>query len=176
MSRAGDLPFALTLNGRAHAAAIDPRALLIEVVRDIGGRGAKIGCATGDCGVCTLLLDGRLVKSCLVLAVAASGGTVTTIEGLDDPVARSLRAAFVARKGFQCGYCTAGMILTARDLLERDADPSEAEIREALLGNLCRCTGYDDIVAAVAEAAASLRGPDERSRRAISAAEGGTPT
>ena len=157
---AHDLRLPLTLNGRAHRAEIDPRSLLIDAVRMLGGKGAKVGCGTGDCGACTLLLDGRLVKSCLILAVAASGCEVRTIEGCDDPITRSLQDAFIARKGFQCGFCTAGMILTARDLLERNADPSEAEIRHGLLGNLCRCTGYDDIVAAVAEAAGRLREVD----------------
>ena len=147
----------LHLNGTTREVRVDTRSLLVDVVRDLGARGARVGCHTGDCGACTVLLDGQLVKSCLVLAVAVSGSAVTTIEGCSGPLAAALQAAFVARKGFQCGYCTSGMILTAMDLLAGNPDPTEREIRHAIGGNLCRCTGYEDIVDAVAGAAAVLR-------------------
>lgn len=157
MSQGSGAALAITVNGRQHRVEVDPRSLLVDVVRSLGGTGARVGCHTGDCGSCTLRLDGRLVKSCLVLAVAVPGGEVTTIEGFADPVVACLREAFVACKGFQCGYCTSGMILAAAELLRTDPDPTEDGIRHALIGNLCRCTGYDSIVNAVADAARRLR-------------------
>ena len=156
MNRPSDCAFAITVDGRRHETAIDPRSLLIDVVRGLGGKSARVGCHTGDCGACTLKLDGRLVKSCLVLAVSVRGSNVTTVAGSTGLVTACLQKAFIACKGFQCGYCTPGMILTAQDLLERTPTPTDNEIRHALLGNLCRCTGYDDIVRAVANAARQL--------------------
>ena len=156
--------FYARLNGKPVEAEIDPRALLIEAVRDCGAKGARIGCLTGDCGACSLELDGRLVKSCLVLAVSAEGSDIVTIEGSRHAIARELQAAFVACNGFQCGYCTSGMIMVAIDLLRANASPTEAEIRHAISGNLCRCTGYEDIVRAVGQAADALR--DKSTERA----------
>jgi aerobic carbon-monoxide dehydrogenase small subunit len=147
----------IKLNGKAVEADIDPRALLIEVVRDCGARSARIGCLTGDCGACSLELDGRLAKSCLVLAVSAEGSEIVTLEGSRHPIAHELQDAFVACSGFQCGYCTSGMIMVAIDLLRSNPSPTEAEIRHAISGNLCRCTGYEDIVRAIARAAEVIR-------------------
>jgi aerobic carbon-monoxide dehydrogenase small subunit len=145
------------LNAESIEAEIDPRALLIEAVRELGAKGARIGCLTGDCGACSLEQDGRLVKSCLVLAVSAEGSDIVTIEGSRHAIARELQDAFVACNGFQCGFCTSGMIMVAIDLLRANASPTEAEIRRAISGNLCRCTGYEDIVRAIGLAAETLR-------------------
>jgi aerobic carbon-monoxide dehydrogenase small subunit len=145
------------LNGKSVEADIDPRALLIEAVRDCGTKSARIGCLTGDCGACSLELDGRLVKSCLVLAVSAEGSEIVTIEGSRHAIGRELQDAFVACNGFQCGYCTSGMIMVAIDLLRSNPSPTEAEIRHAISGNLCRCTGYEDIVRAIGQAAKAIR-------------------
>jgi carbon-monoxide dehydrogenase small subunit len=157
MTKRHDVILDIIVNGRPHATAIDPRSLLIETIRDLGATGARIGCLTGDCGACTVLLDERLTKSCLVLAVSAAGGSVTTIEGERSSTAACLQEAFIANKAFQCGYCTSGMIMTAIDLLRKNPEPDEAEIRHAISGNLCRCTGYDDIVGAIADAAKKLQ-------------------
>ncbi len=141
----------LTLNGERRSADVDPRMLLVEALRDaFGARGPKIGCLTGDCGACTVRLDGAIVKSCLKLAVAADGAEVQTLEGLagDDGLS-ALQQAFWDEHAFQCGYCLSGMLFAAGDLLEREASPSDEQIREAISGNLCRCTGYDPIVAAI---------------------------
>lgn len=146
----------ICLNGKQIETAIDPRVLLIEAIRDCGAKGARIGCLTGDCGACSLELDGRLVKSCLVLAVSAEGSDVVTIEGSRHAIADELQTAFAACNGFQCGYCTSGMIMAAIDLLRANDSPTDAEIRRAISGNLCRCTGYEDIVRAVAQAAQAL--------------------
>ena len=142
------------INGRSFDHEIDPRLLLIELVRDQAGlKGTRIGCLTGDCGACTLRLDGRVVKACIVLALSAEGREITTIEGAADLA--ELQDAFVAENGFQCGYCTTGMVLTAAELLQVNPDPTDADIRRALIGNLCRCTGYESIVAAIHRAAAA---------------------
>jgi carbon-monoxide dehydrogenase small subunit len=139
---------------------VEPRTLLVHALRDgLGLTGAHVGCDTSQCGACTVLLGGRAAKSCTVLALQAEGVEVTTIEGLAhdgelDPVQR----AFVEHHGLQCGFCTPGMILTAHDLLSRDADPSEETVRHALRGNLCRCTGYQTIVESVRAAGTELRG------------------
>ncbi|MGY3591386.1 aerobic-type carbon monoxide dehydrogenase small subunit (CoxS/CutS family) [Bradyrhizobium sp. USDA 4341] len=143
----------MRLNGRSVEAELDPRALLIEAVRELGAKGARVGCLTGDCGACSLELDGRLVKSCLVLAVSAEDSDIVTIEGSRDVITRELQHAFVACNGFQCGFCTSGMIMVAVDLLRSNPSPTEAEIRSAISGNLCRCTGYENIVSAVVRAA-----------------------
>lgn len=157
MTKSHDVHFDIIVNGRSHATTIDPRSLLVETIRDLGATGARIGCLTGDCGACTVLLDDRLTKSCLALAVSAAGGKVTTIEGEGSSTAACLREAFIANKAFQCGYCTSGMIMTAIDLLRKNPEPGEAEIRHAISGNLCRCTGYEEIVDAIADAAKRLR-------------------
>jgi carbon-monoxide dehydrogenase small subunit len=146
----------LTLNGERRTAPIDPRMLLVDALRDaFGATGPKIGCLTGDCGACTVRRDGEIVKSCLTLAVAADGAEVRTLEGLAGPGGEltELQQAFWDEHAFQCGYCLSGMLFSAEDLLDRVPSPTDAEIREAISGNLCRCTGYDAIVAAVRKVA-----------------------
>jgi carbon-monoxide dehydrogenase small subunit len=149
----------LTVNGSARTAEVEPRALLVHVLRDeLNLTGTHIGCDTSQCGACTVLLDGRAVKSCTVLAVQAEGQQITTIEGLGSPEAlHPLQQGFWEKHGLQCGFCTPGMILTAVDLLASNPDPTEAEIRHAIEGNYCRCTGYQNIVIAIRAAAATLR-------------------
>ncbi|MCR0984863.1 (2Fe-2S)-binding protein [Roseomonas populi] len=140
------------VNGSDVDREVDARLLLVEFVRDVLGlKATRVGCHTGDCGACTLLLDGAVVKSCLVLALSAEERAVVTIEGSNNLA--EIQAAFVAENGFQCGYCTTGMILTAAELLNKSPHPSDMEIRHALVGNLCRCTGYDAIIAAIHRAA-----------------------
>ena len=150
----------LLVNGEPHELAIPPWRTLAEVLRDaLHLTGTKVGCETGDCGACTVLLDGRTVTSCLTLAVEAQGRAITTIEGVApsgtelDP----LQESFVANGAVQCGYCTPGMVLSARALLAQNPAPTEPEIRQALSGNLCRCTGYEKIVHAIAAVAATRR-------------------
>jgi aerobic-type carbon monoxide dehydrogenase small subunit (CoxS/CutS family) len=141
----------LTLNGTERTADVDPRMLLVEALREsFGVTGPKVGCATGDCGACTVSADGAIVKSCLTLAAAAQGAHVTTIEGLGaDGALTDLQQAFWDEYAFQCGFCLSGMLFAAQDLLDRNPHPTDAEIRTAISGNLCRCTGYDNIVSAV---------------------------
>jgi carbon-monoxide dehydrogenase small subunit len=149
----------LVLNGEPRSAAVDPRMLLVEALRTgFGLAGPKIGCATGDCGACTIRLDGQVVKSCLELVQAADGSEITTIEGMADGDRLSpVQQAFCDRYGFQCGFCLSGMLFAAEDLLERSPNPSDEEIRGAIRGNLCRCTGYQNIVEAIREAAHTRR-------------------
>jgi carbon-monoxide dehydrogenase small subunit len=146
---------ALTVNGLRHEAEVEPRELLVYFLRErLGLTGTNVGCDTSSCGACTVLIDGESVKSCTMLAVQADGSDVTTIEGLaENGTLHPLQQAFHEHHGLQCGYCTPGMIMAAVSLLEEHPDPSEAEIRAALEGNLCRCTGYQNIVAAVRQAA-----------------------
>jgi carbon-monoxide dehydrogenase small subunit len=148
----------VTVNGRAVTRDVEPRTLLVHFLRDVLGlTGTHVGCDTSQCGACTVHLDGRGVKSCTVLAVQADGSSVTTIEGLaTNGTLHALQEAFRETHGLQCGFCTPGMIMSAADLLSRNANPSEAEIRVALEGNLCRCTGYHNIVKAVQHAARSM--------------------
>jgi carbon-monoxide dehydrogenase small subunit len=150
----------LTVNGREQRLEVEARTLLVHALRDgLGLTGAHIGCDTSQCGACTVLLDGRAVKSCTVLAMQAEGASVTTIEGLaPDGALHPIQRAFVEHHGLQCGFCTPGMILAALDLLSRDPDPDEATVRRALRGNLCRCTGYQPIVDSILAAAEALRG------------------
>jgi aerobic carbon-monoxide dehydrogenase small subunit len=150
----------LTVNGERHELDVEPRLLLVHLLRDrLGLTGTHVGCDTSNCGACTVHLDGEAVKSCTVLAVQADGREVTTIEGMGgDAGLHPLQAAFWEHHGLQCGYCTPGMIMAAADLLERNSDPSEDEVREALAGNLCRCTGYQNIVTAVRAAAGEMHG------------------
>ncbi|MDE2394414.1 MAG: (2Fe-2S)-binding protein [Burkholderiales bacterium] len=150
----------LTLNSRETTAHVDPATLLVELLRGpLGLTGTHVGCDTSQCGACTVLLDGRAVKSCSVLALQAEGRSVTTVEGLaQEGRLNALQDAFTACHGLQCGFCTPGMLMTASCLLAENADPSDAEIAQALEGNLCRCTGYVNIVASVREAARTLRG------------------
>ena len=149
----------LTVNGSARSAQVEARALLVHVLRDdLNLTGTHVGCDTSQCGACTVLIDGQAVKSCTVLAVQAEGQEITTIEGLASADAlHPLQQAFWEKHGLQCGFCTPGMIMTAVDLLASHPDPSEAEIRHAIEGNYCRCTGYQNIVAAIQSAAATLR-------------------
>jgi carbon-monoxide dehydrogenase small subunit len=149
----------ITVNGERHEAAVEPRLLLVDYLRDtVGLTGTQVGCDTSNCGACTVHLNGEAVKSCTVLAVQADGAEVTTIEGLGEEGAlHPLQEAFWEHHGVQCGYCTPGMIMAAADLLARTPEPSEGEIREALAGNLCRCTGYQNIVEAVSSAAGQTR-------------------
>jgi aerobic-type carbon monoxide dehydrogenase small subunit (CoxS/CutS family) len=146
----------LTIDGAARTAEIDPRMLLVEALRDgFDVTGPKVGCATGDCGACTVSLNGEITKSCLELAVAADGAEITTIEGLADGELSPVQQAFWDEYAFQCGFCLSGMLFAAHDLLARNPRPTDDEIRWAISGNLCRCTGYENIVSAVRAAAAS---------------------
>jgi aerobic carbon-monoxide dehydrogenase small subunit len=149
----------LTVNGTAHEAEVDARLLLVHVLRDVFRlTGTHIGCDTTHCGACTVLLDGTPVKSCTVLAVQADGRQVMTVEGLEkDGKLHPVQEGFWEKHGLQCGYCTPGMMLTSYALLQQNRDPSEPEIRHAISGNLCRCTGYVNIVKAVQYAADKLR-------------------
>ncbi|RQH03351.1 (2Fe-2S)-binding protein [Natrarchaeobius oligotrophus] len=148
----------LTVNGTTRELRVEPRTLLIHALRDeLGYTGPKVGCETTLCGACTVHVDGKPVKSCTMLAVQADGADVTTVEGLGEAdELHPLQTAFQEEHGLQCGYCTPGMLLTALSLLEDEPDPTRAEIREALEGNLCRCTGYQNIVDAVETAAARM--------------------
>jgi carbon-monoxide dehydrogenase small subunit len=146
---------AITVNGVRREAEVEPRTLLVDFIRDdLGLTGTKIACDTSQCGSCTVQLDGISVKSCTVLAVQADGGELTTIEGLaSNGDLHAVQEAFRETHGLQCGYCTPGMVMSVVDLLERTPDPTDEEIRHALEGNLCRCTGYENIVRAVKKAA-----------------------
>jgi aerobic carbon-monoxide dehydrogenase small subunit len=153
------LPVSISVNGSVHAHEVEPRLLLVHFLREtLGLTGTNVGCDTSQCGACTVLMDGKAVKSCTVLAVQADGSAVTTIEGLA-PAGKlhPLQEAFWEKHGLQCGYCTPGMILAASDLLRQTPQPSEAEVRRGLDGNMCRCTGYQNIVAAVQDAATRMR-------------------
>jgi carbon-monoxide dehydrogenase small subunit len=153
----------VTVNGRQRTADVEPRLLLVHFLRDtLGLTGTHVGCDTSNCGACTCHLNGEAVKSCTVLAVQADGAEVTTIEGLGDGGLHPLQEAFWAHHGLQCGYCTPGMIMAAADLIARNPNPSEEDVREALAGNLCRCTGYQNIVKAVLAAAGEMRGAEAR--------------
>jgi aerobic carbon-monoxide dehydrogenase small subunit len=150
---------AITVNGVRREADLEPRMLLVDFIRDhVGLTGTKIACDTSQCGSCTVDLDGMAVKSCTVLAVQADGKAVKTIEGLaSNGTLHAVQEAFREKHGLQCGYCTPGMIMATVDLLAETPDPTDDEIRYALEGNLCRCTGYENIVRAVHEAAGAAR-------------------
>jgi len=149
----------VTVNGVAHQNEVEPRLLLVHYLRDVAGlTGTHVGCETSMCGACTVMLDGQAVKSCTVLAVQADGCKVTTIEGMaDGGKLHPVQEGFWEEHGLQCGYCTPGMIMTAAQILERNPNPSEEEIRHGLEGNLCRCTGYQHIVQAVQYAAKKMK-------------------
>jgi carbon-monoxide dehydrogenase small subunit len=153
------LNVAITVNGVAREAEVEPRTLLVDLIRDgFGLTGTKIACDTSQCGSCTVHLDGMAVKSCTVLAVQANGAEVTTIEGLaENGDLHAVQQAFHEEHGLQCGFCTPGMVMATVALLEQSPDPSDEEIRHGLEGNLCRCTGYENIVRAVREAAGAAR-------------------
>lgn len=148
----------LTVNGQAMEADVEPRLLLVHLLRDVFGlTGTHIGCDSSHCGACTVLLDGRSAKSCTVLAVSADGASLRTIEGMAEGGGlHPLQQAFWDQHGLQCGFCTPGMIMQATWLLEQNPDPTEQEIREGIAGNLCRCTGYVNIVKAIQQAAGEL--------------------
>ena len=153
------IPLSLTVNGKAVTATVDPRTLLVDFIRtQLGLTGTHVGCDTGQCGACTIHLDGRAVKACTMLAVQANGASITTIEGISaaDGAMNPMQAAFKECHGLQCGFCTPGMVMSAIDLVNRHPKASEAAIREELEGNLCRCTGYHNIVKAVQLGAASM--------------------
>lgn len=166
MAASQDAPLRLSVNGEDRAVALDPRLTLLELVREgLGLTGTHLGCQTGDCGACTVALDDRSVKSCMVLAGSVDGVALTTIEGFaggSAPVEGAeqldvVQESFWDEYGFQCGFCLPGMLFATRELLATNADPTDEEIRAALVGNLCRCTGYHNIVRAVREAAARMR-------------------
>ena len=148
----------LTVNGKPEIVHVEPHILLLDALRDeLGLTGTKEGCGTGDCGACTVLVDGEPVCSCLTLAVEVDGCAITTVEGLaQGEDLHPLQAAFIETGGLQCGFCTPGILVAAAALLKRSPAPSDSEIRESLAGNLCRCTGYDKIVMAVKLAAERL--------------------
>jgi len=154
------LPVTITINGRAWHQEIEPRLLLVHFVRDVAGlTGTKIGCDTSQCGACTVLLDGMAVKACTCLAAQADGASITTIEGLAaDGQLAPIQQAFWEKHGLQCGFCTPGMVLATRALLDTNPSPSAEEIRHALEGNMCRCTGYQNIVRSVQHAANAMGG------------------
>jgi carbon-monoxide dehydrogenase small subunit len=147
------------INGRLYEEDVEPRLLLAHFLREVVGlTGTHIGCVIGECGACTILLDGKLVKSCLLFAVQVNGREITTVEGLaSDGTLHPIQESFVDGYGLQCGYCTPGTVLAAYSLLSRNPSPSEDEIRRALAGNLCMCTGYMQIVGAVKAAADKMR-------------------
>ena len=151
---------ALVVNGQPREGDVEPRRMLVQFLReDLELTGTHVGCDTSQCGACTVHVDGKAIKSCTMLAVQADGSTVQTIEGMAgaDGALHPLQQAFWEKHGLQCGFCTPGMIMAAADLLTRDTEPSDEEIRHAIEGNLCRCTGYHNIVAAIREAAATMR-------------------
>jgi carbon-monoxide dehydrogenase small subunit len=158
---AGTIIIRLVVNDAPVELSVEPRRLLVDLLReDLDLTGTKVGCDTSQCGTCTVHLDGRAVKSCTLLAVQADGRDVRTIESLapGPDALHPLQAAFVEQHGLQCGFCTPGMLMASLDLIERSPDPSDGEIRDALHGNLCRCTGYQSIVDSVRAGAAAMRG------------------
>ncbi|MGC1779590.1 MAG: (2Fe-2S)-binding protein [Xanthobacteraceae bacterium] len=153
----------ITVNGKSHARIVESRLTLADFLRhELGLTGTHLGCEHGVCGACTVLVDGRSARSCLMFAVQANGCDIITVEGLaPDGQLSPLQQAFMDHHGLQCGFCTPGMLITLTELLRDNADPSEQEVREALTGNLCRCTGYAGIVKAALDAAQRLRGGSE---------------
>ena len=154
-----ELHVALEVNGEHREVDVEPRTLLVSMLReDLELTGTHVGCDTSQCGACTVHVDGHAVKSCTMLAAQADGSSVTTIEGLGQAGRlHPIQQAFWDKHGLQCGFCTPGMIMAAADLVAHNPDPTDAEIRHAIAGNICRCTGYHNIVAAVREAAAVMR-------------------
>lgn len=147
----------LKVNGEVHEVEVEPRRLLVHVLRDLGYTSVHVGCDTSNCGACTVIMNGRSVKSCTVLAVEAEGADILTVEGLSkDGKLHPIQEAFWDNHGLQCGYCTPGMIMEAYWLLKENPNPSEEDIREGISGNLCRCTGYQNIVKAIKDASLRL--------------------
>jgi carbon-monoxide dehydrogenase small subunit len=156
----------ISVNGRSYHRDIEPRLLLVHFIRDAGLTGTKIGCDTSQCGACAVLMDGVAIKSCTTLAAQADGASVTTIEGLTDTgQLTALQEAFWAKHGLQCGFCTPGMVFAAYEILRVNPNPSSEQIRHGLEGNMCRCTGYQNIVRAVQAAAADPRVAQTGGRR-----------
>jgi aerobic carbon-monoxide dehydrogenase small subunit len=160
-------PVKVTVNGVAHSQEVEPRLLLVHLLRDVLGlTGTHVGCDTSNCGACTILMNGKAIKSCTLLAVQADGASLTTVEGLaQDGNLHPIQEGFWEEHGLQCGFCTPGMMLTALDLLQRTPDPSEEQIRMGLEGNLCRCTGYQHIVNSIQHAARKMRGAGAKAGR-----------
>jgi aerobic carbon-monoxide dehydrogenase small subunit len=157
----------VTVNGSVRTVELDQRATLVQMLREtLGLTGTHVGCATGSCGACTVMLDGRTVKSCCVLAADVAGQEITTIEALSSSASdlHPIQQAFVANQGLQCGYCTPGVVMSTLQLLQENQDPTPAEVRHAIAGNLCRCTGYQLIVQSVIEAARLMREPAPATR------------
>lgn len=149
----------VTINGEARTDEVEPRLLLVHYIRELRGlTGTHIGCDTSQCGACTVLLDGLAVKSCTLFAVQTDGTSIQTIEGVaSDKALHPVQEAFWEEHGLQCGYCTPGMVMTLLQVLERNPDPTDADIRRGIAGNLCRCTGYQNIVASALKAAETMR-------------------
>jgi carbon-monoxide dehydrogenase small subunit len=150
----------VVVNGKACELSVSPRRTLLEMIReDLNLTGTKEGCGQGECGSCTVMMGGKTVNSCLVLAVEADGEEIVTIEGLaNGEMLHSVQEAFVKHAGMQCGFCTPGMIMSAKGLLDRNPDPNEKEIREGIAGNFCRCTGYTKIIESIGAAARAIKG------------------
>lgn len=162
----------VTVNGQPHTQDVEARLLLVHLIREnLHLTGTHIGCDTTHCGACTVLLDNVPVKSCTLFAVQADGRSVRTVEGLETAQLSAVQAGFKAEHGLQCGFCTPGMMMTATALLEHNSDPTEGEIRLAISGNLCRCTGYVNIVKSIQHAAAELRGAAAVPAHAVQAAD-----
>ena len=161
----------VTVNGKKYVKEVQARTLLVDLIREnLGLTGTHVGCDTSSCGACTMMLDGLAVKSCTLLAVQADGSEVKTVEGLaDGNNLHPLQEGFWEEHGLQCGFCTPGFLMTAVQLLERNPNPSESEIREGLEGNYCRCTGYHNIVKAVQYAANKMQGQAQNQDRAVAA-------
>ncbi|MBP7527443.1 MAG: (2Fe-2S)-binding protein [Syntrophorhabdaceae bacterium] len=156
---AGKYRIVFTLNNTPEEAMVNSDEVLVDLLREkFGLTGTKKGCGIGECGACTVLLDGKPVNSCLILAVSVSGKSVITIEGLEEERAEALREAFISEGAVQCGYCTPGMIISAKALLDSTRAPSDEEVRKAISGNICRCTGYGRIVTAIRKAASTRQG------------------
>jgi len=160
MTAPAKVAISMTVNGKQYSAGVEPRTLLVHFLREtLGLTGTHVGCDTSSCGACVVHMNGEAVKSCTVLAVQADGAEITTIEGLaQDGKLHPVQEGFWEMHGLQCGYCTPGMIMAGAALLKRNPNPTEAEIRHALEGNLCRCTGYQNIVRAIQYAAEKMRG------------------
>jgi carbon-monoxide dehydrogenase small subunit len=154
-------PLRLRVNGAEHSGEAEPRMLLVHYIRrSLGLTGTHVGCDTGNCGACTILLDGRAVKSCMLFSLQADGSEILTVEGLaQGPNLHAIQEAFIAHHGLQCGFCTPGMLMSGYALLKTNIDPSDDEIKRAIAGNLCRCTGYINIVKAIRAAAETTRKP-----------------
>ena len=154
------VPITVTVNGRSHTADVEPRTLLVHFLREtLNLTGTKIGCDTSQCGACVVRMNGATVKSCTAFAVQADGADITTVEGLaENGNLTAVQEAFWNNHGLQCGYCTAGMIMSVTEIIERNPDPSAEEVRAGLEGNMCRCTGYNNIVKAALAAAAAQQG------------------